>query len=269
MFELLPPDPVIVFENDDALVAYKPSGMHTCGSGISGDPTLLDWIVSLRPGIGALEGRGGREGGLLHRLDRDASGLVAFAKNDRAFAFLATAAGEGLFSKSYDFRACPSGAGLRGSAPQLASPGGIDAAAWAAASTGIDGSTLASLAALAVSGGGCLVSSVFRAYGPRGAKVACAAPEGIPAKGGWGTVEYSTRILSASFDRNEKVLAGSARLARGFRHQVRAHLTWVGLPLDGDLVYGGRRADRLMLHARALEFPDPTGSGTVSVRFPE
>lgn len=47
----------------------------------------------------------------------------------------------------------------------------------------------------------------------------------------------------------------------GRTHQIRVHLSHVGLPILGDAVYGGRRAaplaGRQMLHAAELEFPHP------------
>ena len=46
-------------------------------------------------------------------------------------------------------------------------------------------------------------------------------------------------------------------LSRGFRHQVRAQLAWIGLPISGDLLYGGRLDERLRLYAVGLSFTHP------------
>ncbi|MGF1463199.1 MAG: RluA family pseudouridine synthase [Maricaulaceae bacterium] len=55
--------------------------------------------------------------------------------------------------------------------------------------------------------------------------------------------------------------AGGAWLAlspvTGRLHQLRAHLAHIGAPIVGDRKYGGAPADRLMLHAWRLAFPDP------------
>src|SRR3989339_569123 len=43
-------------------------------------------------------------------------------------------------------------------------------------------------------------------------------------------------------------------LITGFRHQIRAHMALLGCPLIGDALYGGRKAERLMLHAHKIAF---------------
>ena len=58
----------------------------------------------------------------------------------------------------------------------------------------------------------------------------------------------------------------------GRRHQIRVHLYSIGHPIVGDRRYGDRAAQsaypRLMLHARAITLPMPTGqvNGTVGMR---
>ena len=49
----------------------------------------------------------------------------------------------------------------------------------------------------------------------------------------------------------------------GRTHQIRLHLAEYGHPILGDRRYGGRQADRLMLHAESLTFEHPlTGEET-------
>lgn len=45
-------------------------------------------------------------------------------------------------------------------------------------------------------------------------------------------------------------------LKTGLRHQIRAQLSHLGFPILGDELYGGRKADRLFLHALRYEFLD-------------
>lgn len=43
----------------------------------------------------------------------------------------------------------------------------------------------------------------------------------------------------------------------GRTNQLRVHLSWLGYPVLGDWLYKGATADRLMLHARRIEFQHP------------
>lgn len=76
----------IVFENDDLLVVNKPAGMvvHPAAGHDSG--TLVHAVLGYDPDI---EGIGGEERpGVVHRLDKETSGLIVLAKNERAHRWL-------------------------------------------------------------------------------------------------------------------------------------------------------------------------------------
>jgi 23S rRNA pseudouridine1911/1915/1917 synthase len=76
----------IVFENDDLLVVNKPAGMvvHPAVGHSSG--TLVNAVLGYDPDM---EGIGGEERpGLVHRLDKETSGLIVLAKNDAAHNWL-------------------------------------------------------------------------------------------------------------------------------------------------------------------------------------
>jgi 23S rRNA pseudouridine1911/1915/1917 synthase len=76
----------IVFENDDLMVINKPAGMvvHPAAGHDSG--TLVHAVLGYDPDM---EGIGGEERpGVVHRLDKDTSGLILIAKNDRAHRLL-------------------------------------------------------------------------------------------------------------------------------------------------------------------------------------
>jgi 23S rRNA pseudouridine1911/1915/1917 synthase len=76
----------IVFENDDLVVVNKPAGMvvHPAGGHASG--TLVNAMLGYDPDI---EGIGGEERpGVVHRLDKETSGLILLAKNERAHRWL-------------------------------------------------------------------------------------------------------------------------------------------------------------------------------------
>ena len=76
----------VIFENDDLLVVNKPAGMvvHPAAGHDSG--TLVNAVLGHDPEI---EGIGGEERpGIVHRLDKDTSGLIVVAKNDAAMRWL-------------------------------------------------------------------------------------------------------------------------------------------------------------------------------------
>jgi 23S rRNA pseudouridine1911/1915/1917 synthase len=76
----------IIFENDDLLVVNKPAGMvvHPAAGHDSG--TLVHAVLGYDPDI---EGIGGEERpGVVHRLDKETSGLILLAKNDNSHHWL-------------------------------------------------------------------------------------------------------------------------------------------------------------------------------------
>ena len=82
--EAIPLD--ILFENDDLLVVNKPAGMVVHPSPGHEAGTLVHAVLGHVPG---LEGIGGEERpGVVHRLDKETSGLILLAKNERAHRWL-------------------------------------------------------------------------------------------------------------------------------------------------------------------------------------
>lgn len=76
----------VVFENDDLMIVNKPAGMvvHPAAGHSSG--TLVHAALAHAP---ELEGIGGEQRpGIVHRLDKDTSGLIIVAKNERAHRWL-------------------------------------------------------------------------------------------------------------------------------------------------------------------------------------
>ena len=76
----------IIFENKDLLVVNKPAGMVVHPSPGHDSGTLVHAILGYVPG---LEGIGGEERpGIVHRLDKETSGLIVIAKNEQAHRWL-------------------------------------------------------------------------------------------------------------------------------------------------------------------------------------
>jgi len=89
----------IVYEDDDLLVVDKPAGMtvHPAPGHTSG--TLVHALLAHCPEI-ALVGESGRPG-IVHRLDKDTSGLIIVAKNEAARGALARQLKEREVEKTY------------------------------------------------------------------------------------------------------------------------------------------------------------------------
>ena len=92
--------PEIIFENKDYVVIDKPPGLlvHPTDKGESN--TLTDWLKSKYPGIENV-GEDQQRSGLVHRLDKDVSGVMVVAKNNAAFNHLKKEFQERKVTKHY------------------------------------------------------------------------------------------------------------------------------------------------------------------------
>ena len=99
--EIVPQDiPLaVVFEDDALLVVDKPAGLVVHPAAGHPDGTLVNAVLHHCPGVLSVGGE--RRPGIVHRLDRDTSGLLAVAKTDAALAALADAWRTGAVRKEY------------------------------------------------------------------------------------------------------------------------------------------------------------------------
>jgi 23S rRNA pseudouridine1911/1915/1917 synthase len=95
----------ILFEDDDLLVLDKPAGMVAHPSAGHDHGTLVHAL--LHHCQGQLSGIGGvARPGIVHRLDRDTSGCMVVAKNDRTHLALSTQFSSRKISKTYHALLC-------------------------------------------------------------------------------------------------------------------------------------------------------------------
>jgi 23S rRNA pseudouridine1911/1915/1917 synthase len=87
--------PEIIYEDDSVLVVNKPAGLAVHEDGRSTSPVLTDWIRKEYPsivGVGEeMELQNGEvidRPGIVHRLDKDTSGVLLIAKDQETFLFL-------------------------------------------------------------------------------------------------------------------------------------------------------------------------------------
>lgn len=83
----------ILYEDADIVAVGKPAGLITHSDGRTEEPTAEDWFLHTYPDASG--------GGYVHRLDRDTSGVLVFAKNAAAYEFLRTAFHDREVHKTY------------------------------------------------------------------------------------------------------------------------------------------------------------------------
>jgi 23S rRNA pseudouridine1911/1915/1917 synthase len=93
---------MIIYEDENILAVNKPAGflVHPAREGISKPPTLVDRLIKNYPEIKNV-GEDQMRPGIVHRLDKDTSGILIIAKNQSAFEFLKKQFQERKIKKTY------------------------------------------------------------------------------------------------------------------------------------------------------------------------
>jgi 23S rRNA pseudouridine1911/1915/1917 synthase len=224
--------PFIIKETDDYAVVFKPPKMHSAPLKKKEDSSLFDWFRV----------KSSHVFDMVHRLDYETHGLVLFAKNKKSFEFFKTLQDNGEFIKEYS-AICVNNKNA-GSASGFP-PSPVD---------------LLSLKEKTL-----IIESFFRPYGP-GRKLVRPVTENkkqreiAKDKGGF----YKTEIT----DINGNIL--NVRIKRGFRHQIRCHLCWVGFPIQNDPLYPypvENDLGEIALRSHALIFKNPANGENCECRI--
>ena len=97
----------IVYEDDDVLVINKPKGLVVHPAAGHQDDTLVNGLLFSR--ADQLSGINGElRPGIVHRIDKDTSGLLAVAKNDLAHTVLASQLKDHSMARTYEAIVCGS-----------------------------------------------------------------------------------------------------------------------------------------------------------------
>jgi 23S rRNA pseudouridine1911/1915/1917 synthase len=206
----------VVFEDGDLLVIQKPAGLvvHPAAGHWTG--TLLNGLLAHHAGAAALP-----RAGIVHRLDKDTSGLMLVGKTRQAVEALVRAIAAREVSRQY-----------------LA----LGHGRWqGAAEKGVDqpiGRDVHNRLRMAV----------------------------VRLDGGVGkTAQTTFRLLDGS----SQTSLVACKLHTGRTHQIRVHMAWLGHPLVGDTLYGGRvhgGMERQALHAARLTLRHPISGEPLSFR---
>ena len=81
------PDIEIIYEDNDVIVLNKPAGVLSQNAKSNRSPSISDFLVKHYPEIKNV-GEDEMRFGVVHRLDKDTSGVIITAKNNQAFEFL-------------------------------------------------------------------------------------------------------------------------------------------------------------------------------------
>ncbi len=211
----------IVYEDNDLLVVDKPSGMVVHPSAGHRTGTLVNAVLAHAP---QMTGVGGEQRpGIVHRLDKDTSGIIVVAKNDLAHRFLQAQFKERTVEKSY--------LGLVYGVPP-SSNGRVETA------IGRDKKFRKRMAI----------------YHEKSSKTRFA------------VTRYST------VEKFDGWTLLKIKPITGRTHQIRVHMSYLGCPIVGDLLYGNRRMvsdlhglQRQFLHAARLKIAIPKGDTRIFI----
>lgn len=222
----------ILFEDDELLVIEKPVGVivHPAARHPAPD-TIVHWLLAHVPTIVGI-GSDPNRPGIVHRLDRDVSGVMVIAKTQVMYDHLVAAFTAGTVTKTYE--AIVSGQCEKGEtiirfpiARSMTKSGKVAARPTEVA------------------------PSHYPSGRERTARVVTSDEKDATTR-----IETMTILPHATHIR--------AMPETGRRHQIRAHCAAIGHPVVGDTLYATaalhpERAPRLFLHSTHLRFVDPHG----------
>ncbi len=213
-----------------------------------GDISAYTQAASRFPELNRVKGRKECEHGLLHRIDTDTEGLLLIASSQDFYDYMQDVQEEGNFIKSYK-AICTHRVYL---------PEGYPKQPYNIKNMLQNGCT------------NIKVKSMFRPYGIKNREVRpvtsasgkAALKKAAPA---WYTTDITLK------QKKNNTFTADCTLSKGYRHQVRCHLSWLGFPIEGDPLYSAQEnelpAQDFKFWASKIQFPLKTASGVIQKIF--
>jgi len=215
----------IVYEDQSLIVVDKPSGLLTMSTGKAGEMTAYSMLTDYMSGTGRIF--------IVHRLDRDTSGLLVFAKDQETKLALQENWDDAVIERKYI-------AILEG--------GIIDEEGW------IETWLYENPKSMKVH-----CHPIGRHDDPA-----------RPPRKDWKHASSHCRTLKVLTIDGKTYTKVEFSLETGRKNQIRAHSEWIGHPVAGDRKYGAQSNPfgRLALHAQTLSFIHPWTGKTLTFTSP-
>jgi 23S rRNA pseudouridine1911/1915/1917 synthase len=217
----------IIKETEDYLVINKKEGLVVHPSRTTRNGTLMNGVAYYL-GLKGVDLTGNERAGLVHRLDKQTSGVLLVAKNDNALWNLSSQFAEKKVRKTYK-------AVVDGNIIQM-----------------FDRKKLPEHVFMIDEFNFKISSWIDR--NPKNRKKYAVAKEG---KGRYSTTNFT--IIKVVTKKDKELSFVEVKPETGRTHQIRVHLSYLGFPIVGDDLYGGSKYKRMMLHAERLRFYDKSG----------
>ena len=217
------------------VIIDKPAGLPSAPLNEQDKENAFCQAAELFPQLLEVQGKKPVEHGLLHRLDTATSGLMIIAATQECYDFLQQEQKEGRIIKTYSAECILSHNDVHPMGPEL-----------------VEGQQIS-------------LTSYFRPYGPGRKEVRPVTPDSN--KAALDKVEkkvlYTTEVLIKSIDKSKNTALVECKITNGYRHQVRCHLAWAGLPIINDPVYNPdtnkKSTEQMHFCASKIEFEYPRG----------
>ena len=210
------------------LVIYKPENLPSAPLNQDDENNALFEAIKLYPQIKNIKGKKEIEYGLLHRLDTVTRGLLLIALEQKFYDHIISEQHYNRFIKYYSAEC----------AVQKNLPEGFpDFPFFQNYAKNASTQNAFSLTQDISAGQEFTVESYFRYYGPGNKEVRPVLKDagGYALKKAGKLKLYKTDIKI--LEKNDEKLEVMCSIAQGFKHQVRAHLCWSGIPVAGDKIY--------------------------------